>query len=148
MPLDIDSTVWACFVDPSDGNIVYAGSNGDGVYKSTDAGATFARVGSPEVGVVLSLAKSGNRLYAGTATEGVSVSEDEGVTWRNTGVAQGLALILSVDSAGAVYLGTNFEGAFVLPANTRGAGSARWTNPATDGDCHGKQGGADSPGTN
>jgi photosystem II stability/assembly factor-like uncharacterized protein len=119
IPLDIDTTVWSFELDPANSDIVYAGSNGNGVYKSADAGATFVRVGSPRVGVVLSLAKSGNRLYAGTATEGVSVSEDEGVTWRNTGVAQGLALVLSADSAGAVYLGTNFEGAFVRPAGSQ-----------------------------
>ena len=115
-PLGIDTTVWQIIVDPADSNVVYAGSNGNGVYKSTDGGATFARVGSPRVGVVLSLALSGGRLYAGTATEGVSVSEDGGATWRNTGAVDGLALGLSVDSAGAVYLATNFEGAFMLPA--------------------------------
>ena len=112
----IDSTVYGLLVDPDDGNIVYAGSNGNGVYKSTDGGDTFARVGSPKVGVVYSIAKSGNKLYAGTAGGGVSVSEDGGVTWTNTGVSQGQGLMLSVDSAGAVYLGTNFDGAFVLPA--------------------------------
>ncbi len=115
-PLDIDTTVWSLLVDPTNSNVVYAGSNGNGVFKSTNAGATFVRVGSPRVGVVLSLAKSGDRLYAGTASEGVSVSEDGGATWKNTGVAEGLALVLSADSSGAVYLGTNFEGAFVLRA--------------------------------
>jgi photosystem II stability/assembly factor-like uncharacterized protein len=114
--IDIDSTVYGLLVDPDDGNIVYAGSNGNGVYKSTDGGDSFARVGSPQMGVVFSIVKSGNRLYAGTAGGGVSVSEDGGVTWRNTGVSQSQGLILSVDSAGAVYVGTNFDGTFVLPA--------------------------------
>ena len=121
----IDTTVWQLIVDPMDSNVVYAGSNGNGVYKSTDAGATFARIGSPHVGVVYSLAKSGNRLYAGTATEGVSVSEDGGATWTTTGVAEGLAMGLTVDSSGAVYVGTNFEGAFVLPAGGRPFATAR-----------------------
>lgn len=121
--IDIDSTVFGLLVDPDDGNIVYAGSNGNGVYKSTDGGDSFARVGSPEVGVVFSIAKSGNRLYAGTAGGGVSVSEDGGVTWRNTGVSQSQGLKLSVDSAGAVYVGTNFDGAFVLPA---GGHNQKW----------------------
>jgi photosystem II stability/assembly factor-like uncharacterized protein len=114
--IDIDSTVYGLLVDPDDGNIVYAGSNGNGVYKSTDGGDTFARIGSPEVGVVFSIAKSGARLYAGTAGGGVSVSEDGGVSWRNTGVSQSQGLKLSVDSFGAVYVGTNFDGAYVLPA--------------------------------
>ncbi len=110
----LGTTVWSVLVDPDDGNVVYAGSNGDGVYKSTDGGVTFARVGSPEVGVIMTLAKSGGRLFAGTGTQGVSVSDDGGVTWRNAGVTSGKSLILSVDSAGAVYLGTSFDGAFVL----------------------------------
>ncbi len=122
-PLDIDSTVYGLLVDPDVGNIVYAGTNGNGVYKSTDGGDSFVRVGSPEIGVVLSLVKSGAKLYAGTAGGGVSVSEDGGVTWRNTGVSQGQGLILSVDSAGAVYAGTNFDGAFVLPT---GDHSQKW----------------------
>ncbi len=124
-PLGIDTTVWQIIVDPADSNVVYAGSNGTGVYKSTDAGVHFARVGSPRVGVVLSLALSGGRLYAGTATDGVSVSEDGGATWRNTGAADGLALGLSVDGAGAVYLATSFEGAFVLPAVSASASLRR-----------------------
>jgi hypothetical protein len=99
-------------VDPDDGNIVYAGSNGDGVYKSTDGGNSFARVGSPAVGVVLSIVKSGSKLYAGTAGGGVSVSEDGGATWRNAGVPRSMALMLSVDGEGSVYAGTNFHGAY------------------------------------
>jgi photosystem II stability/assembly factor-like uncharacterized protein len=112
-PLSIDSTVWSLLVDPVDDDVVYAGSNGTGVYASRDGGKTFARVGAPDVGVVLALARSGPYLYAGTATGGVSVSSDSGATWRNTGVSAGLGLVLSTDSTGAVYAGTNFDGAFV-----------------------------------
>ena len=120
--VSIDSTVYGLMVDPDDGNIVYAGSNGDGVYKSTDGGNSFARMGSPTVGVVLSIVKSGSKLYAGTAGGGVSVSDDGGVTWRNAGVPRSMALMLSVDSEGSVYAGTNFHGAFVLPAHKE----AKW----------------------
>jgi len=125
-PIDIDSTVYGLLVDPDDGSIVYAGSNGNGVYKSTDGGDTFARVGSPEVGVVFSIVKSGNKLYAGTAGGGVSVSDDGGVTWTNTGVSQSQGLILSVDSARAVYVGTSFDGAFVLPAGAHNWNRLAW----------------------
>lgn len=112
-PLQIDTTVWSVLVDPEHGDLVYAGTNGQGVYVSKDGGTTFAKAGSPDVGVVLSLVRSGTRLYAATATGGVSVSRDGGATWHDTGVAQGLGLVLSVDEAGTVYLGTNFEGAFM-----------------------------------
>lgn len=126
-PIDIDSSVWGLLVDPDDGNIVYAGSNGNGVYKSTDGGDTFARVGSPEVGVVYSIVKSGHKLYAGTAGRGVSLSEDGGVSWTNTGVSQSQGLMLSIDTTGAVYVGTNVDGAFVLPA-----GGQDWSRLAWD----------------
>lgn len=112
-PLSIDPTVWSVLIDPVNSNVVYAGTNGNGVFKSVDAGASFARIGSPEVGVVLTMAKSGEELYAGTATQGVSISLDGGRKWRNTGVSTSLGLILNVDSTGSVYLGTSFDGAFV-----------------------------------
>lgn len=111
-PLAIDSTVWTLVIDPNDSNTIFAGSNGNGVFKSADAGATFTRVGSPKVGVVLSLAVAGRRLYAGTTTRGFSVSDDDGASWKNTRVSKGLGLVLSVDSEGAVYAGTNVDGVF------------------------------------
>ena len=79
-------------IDPDDGNVVYAGANGNGVFKSTDGGMSFVRVGSPRVGVVFSLVKSGDKLYAGTAGGGAAVSTDGGVTWRDTGVSQSQGL--------------------------------------------------------
>jgi photosystem II stability/assembly factor-like uncharacterized protein len=128
-PLAIDTTVWSVLIDPANSNVVYAGTNGNGVFKSIDAGASFARIGSPQVGVVLTLAKSGQELYAGTATQGVSVSIDGGRRWTNTGVSTGLGLILSIDSSGAVFLGTNFDGAFMHKPSRQGvfdAAEGRW----------------------
>src|ERR1700722_2558500 len=126
-PLNIDPTVWSVLIDPANSNVVFAGTNGNGVFKSVDAGASFSRIGSPGVGVVLTMAKSGNELYAGTATEGVSISVDGGRKWRNTGVSADLGLILNVDSTGSVYLGTSFDGAFVHETKRQGeAGEREW----------------------
>lgn len=129
--LNIDSTVWSFLIDPLDNSVVFAGTNGAGVYASRDGGLSFAPVGAPEVGVVLSLVRSGPDIYAGTATGGVSVSSDGGATWRNTGVSAGLGLILSTDGAGAVYAGTNFDGAFVhralpVPPGATGIRQSNW----------------------
>ena len=114
-PLTIDSTVWSLVVDPDDGDVIYAGSNGNGVFKSTDRGATFVRIGSPEVGVILALARSGSRLYAGTASQGVSVSEDGGATWTNTGISESLGLVLSVDGEGRSTPGPISTASFSFP---------------------------------
>jgi photosystem II stability/assembly factor-like uncharacterized protein len=119
-PLPIDTTVWSLLVDPDESAVVYAGSNGNGVFRSTDGGHTFSRIGSPEVGVVLALARSGANLFAGTATGGVSVSDDGGETWKNTRVSDGCGLVLSVDPEGTVYAGTNFDGVFRARMDRRG----------------------------
>ena len=85
----IEATVLSLLVDPNNTNVVYAGSNGDGVYKSIDGGGSFTAIGSPKSGIVYSLAKTGDRLYAGTHEGGVSVSRDGGETWRNAHAAEG-----------------------------------------------------------
>ncbi len=68
-------------------------ATGEGVQRSTDGGATFARqkAGLPE-GEVLSLAVSSYFtmdpiLYAGVGSEGLFRSTDAGATWRLAGLA-------------------------------------------------------------
>ena len=109
-PINVDPFINALLVDPDNGNIVYAGSDRHGIYKSTDGGRSFARVGSPRIPSILSLAKSGQTLYAGTATGGVSESIDGGRSWKNSGIASGYGNALSVDVMGTVYVGTSFDG--------------------------------------
>ncbi len=96
--------------------------NGDGVFQSTDAGASFSRVGSPEAGVVLSLAVDPNDtryLYAATASGGVERSDDRGRTWKRTSVRQSVALTLTVTDESRVYVGTAFDGVFVSAEDVR-----------------------------
>jgi photosystem II stability/assembly factor-like uncharacterized protein len=75
-------------VDPTDSNIVYAGTTGDGVLKSTDGGSSFAgknnrlsgnrtsRTGSLQIDP-----KHPNVLYVGTEGNGVFKSKDGAETW-------------------------------------------------------------------
>jgi photosystem II stability/assembly factor-like uncharacterized protein len=119
-PISIDSNVNVILVDPDNSNIVYAGTDGHGVFKSVNGGRSFARIGSPKVTSILSLAKSGQTLYAGTATQGVSESVDGGRIWTNSQVSAGLGNVLSVDGQGSVYVGTNFEGAFMRSVSDPG----------------------------
>jgi hypothetical protein len=75
-------------VDPQNPNIVYAGTNGSGVYKSTNGGAGWSNGTS---GAVKSLAidpRTPSNVYAGTGDRGVLKSADGGATW--TAVNSGL----------------------------------------------------------
>ncbi|HEX5689467.1 MAG TPA: glycosyl hydrolase, partial [Roseiflexaceae bacterium] len=111
------SSVGALAVAPSDSNVIYAGmgettiridvSHGDGVYKSTDAGATWAHMGlaetrhigrvrvhphNPEIVYVAAL----GHAFGKNKERGVYKSEDGGKTWRQ--------VLFVNDGAGAVDL--------------------------------------------
>jgi photosystem II stability/assembly factor-like uncharacterized protein len=99
------SSVGALAVAPSDSNVIYAGtgettiridvSHGDGVYKSTDAGRTWARAGlketrhigkirvHPENPDIVWVAALGH-AFGPNKERGVFKSEDGGATWRQT----------------------------------------------------------------
>ncbi|MCL5268741.1 MAG: T9SS type A sorting domain-containing protein [Bacteroidetes bacterium] len=71
-------------------SLVYAGTVGYGVYRSSDGGVTWVSCTSTAAtAYALSLAGTGNYLYAGSGIgDGISVSTDGGVTWSvsNTGL--------------------------------------------------------------
>jgi photosystem II stability/assembly factor-like uncharacterized protein len=63
------------------GTTMYAGSYG-GVYRSTDAGATWERPLLHQPGIVNAFGVSSGDLYAGTLFDGVHLSSDGGSSWR------------------------------------------------------------------
>jgi len=84
-------------VIPSTQRTIYAGSLGDGVWKSVDGGASFTHVGDTGAGLTdqmiqsLALAPSApNVLYAGTTLGGVFKTTDGGGSWA--GASSGLPM--------------------------------------------------------
>jgi len=97
------ASIGAIAVAPSDANVVYAGtgsacprgnvSPGDGIYRSTDAGASWEKIGLPEAGQIGSIVvhpEDANLVYAGALghifgpneERGVYRSKDGGATWE------------------------------------------------------------------
>lgn len=71
-------------VDPLNRSVVYAGTQGNGVFRSIDHGRTWRTAGL-RGHIVKSIAVSGlqpNVLYAGTKPALIFVSQDAGSTWR------------------------------------------------------------------
>jgi photosystem II stability/assembly factor-like uncharacterized protein len=97
-PLGPDGgSVWALAVDPDDADVVYAGTR-NGIFKSTDAGATWAPAskGLGPAGVwVMSLAVTSEAVYAGTYTNGVYKSTDGGATWFSASAGLPYAVVLT-----------------------------------------------------
>ncbi len=122
--------VQALAIDPSNTQIVYAGSSTLGVLKSTDGGETWAasntNLTSLNVRTLLVDPQRPEHIYAGTATGGVFYSVNSGSTW--TAVNTGLQSV----NIGALSLYQPVSGNPILYAGTSGAGVARSTggNPA------------------
>ncbi len=98
--------------DPTQPQVLYAGSSGDGLYRSGDGGANWRRVPSPGVGIpaVVVDPKDNQRVYILAAWERVYESRDGGQSWKARWEGLGDTLetaSIAVDPLKAnVYVGT------------------------------------------
>ena len=75
-----DKYTVACML--SAGNDLYAGTIGDGIYKSSDNGTTWSNLTkSSKAYYVFSIIEKGNALYAANYGEGIYKSTDKGASW-------------------------------------------------------------------
>ncbi|MBI4460725.1 MAG: hypothetical protein HY648_11800 [Acidobacteria bacterium] len=89
------STIHSLSVDPANADILYAGTFGGGVYKSTDGGKRWSAAASglpamvtlqgTPASPVAALLITPSAIYAGTFGSGVFKSTDGGATWKPTG---------------------------------------------------------------
>ena len=105
--------VWTCAVDPASGAI-YAGTRGEGLWRSTDDGAHFTRIDGgtmPQVRTIAFDSARPGRILVGGNT-GVWRSTDGGATFKKT--ATQFALSLSIDPADpdVIYVATQTVGIY------------------------------------
>jgi photosystem II stability/assembly factor-like uncharacterized protein len=102
-------------IDPNNPNIVYVGTWGAGVFKSTDGGLSWqSSINGMGYRFIESLEVAPNNpavLYAGTSKNGVYKSADAGATWYtiDSGIQAGaVAYTIAIDPSDAnrVYAGT------------------------------------------
>jgi hypothetical protein len=111
-------------------SIIFVGSMGNGVYKSTDDGITWTAastglyyVSGHYVGVY-ALAVKGNNIFAGTYNFGVYVSSDNGANWSavNNGITDLMITSFTVHDS-MIYTGTRNGGGVFRSADN----GANWT---------------------
>ncbi len=136
--MDAGAVVRGLAVSPRDTNVVYAALGGGsptavgGIFKSSDGGANWARVGSLTYALSIAIsASTPETMYAG-ATDGIYKSTDGGTTWTQvySGVSSSLATPFSMaidpTDSNTVYA--------VLGGTLRSTnGGSSWTKVRTDG---------------
>ena len=89
-------------VDPRD-ETLWAAVAGEGLYRSTDAGASFEVVSEEVGGNVMALAVTPDgRLLAGDMQQGLVASENEGKDWRVAAPAAVMGLAINPDESAVV----------------------------------------------
>ncbi|MBK6913405.1 MAG: T9SS type A sorting domain-containing protein [Ignavibacteriales bacterium] len=94
--------------------ILFAGTYGGGVFRSTNNGTSWTEVNSGLTDTeVYALAVSGTNLFAGTLFGGVFLSTNNGTSWNevNNGLANTDVKAFAV-SGTSLFAGTNYRGVF------------------------------------
>jgi photosystem II stability/assembly factor-like uncharacterized protein len=127
-------------VDPRDQSL-WAAVAGEGLYRSTDGGDSFALVTEEVGGNVMALAVTPEgRLLAGDMQQGLLVSENEGKEWRVAERAPVIGLAINPDDSAVVIAagpgilrsgdgGAGWEQVHAVP---EGAGPAAWSESDPD----------------
>ena len=105
------ANVLSMAIAPQSPSTLYAGTWGVGVFKSTDAGASWKQVGLPG-SIIQTLAivpLSPNRIYAGDRNSGIYRSDDGGATWSSAGLRMAEVNCIAADPASesTVYVASN-----------------------------------------
>ncbi len=126
-------------LDPSDPQVLYLGTDDDGIYKSTDGGTAWSKILIPQlperygVGDIVVDPRDGDVVYVATVDyfrlfqdrgligdHGVVVSRDGGATWQsfNDGLRHPGTFSLELDSdQGILYTGTRGGGIYWRDVN-------------------------------
>jgi Secretion system C-terminal sorting domain len=105
------------------GSDIFAGTSGDGVYRSSNSGTNWIQTNTGLTNTAIqSLAASGADLYAGTFN-GVFRTTNNGANWINTGGLAGLIINTVTASGGNIFAGSSGGGIF-LTTNS----GANWTS--------------------
>jgi photosystem II stability/assembly factor-like uncharacterized protein len=93
-------------VDPSEPKRLYAAVAGQGLYRSTDGGQSFALVSADVGGAVFALAVTPDgRILAGDQQQGLLASADGGKNWTRVARAQVLGLAINPADAKTIVAG-------------------------------------------
>ena len=105
--------VWKPVVDPIEPNIVYAGTQGDGLWKSLDYGDTWVRLdGLPNTVQGITVDSANNSHVFASSSTGIWKSEDGGATWTNVLTNPAWSVTFVAAASDIVYATSKTAGVF------------------------------------
>jgi photosystem II stability/assembly factor-like uncharacterized protein len=103
--------VFTIAIDPHDSNVLYAGSTGQGAFKSTDAGATCKPINADSnVNALLVDPDDSNIVYVGSNGHGVLKSTNGGRSFVRIGSPRVTSILSLAKSGQTLYAGTATQG--------------------------------------
>ncbi|WP_168713093.1 MULTISPECIES: Ig-like domain-containing protein [Sphingomonas] len=101
-------------IDPTNPNIVYAGTQHDGLWVTRDGGSTWQKISAVPQGTntgdtgLTGITIQGSTVYVGTAGSGVYASTDNGTTWKAIGGPTDIATA-AITASGDYYATGNSD---------------------------------------
>jgi len=134
-PTNIGGRITCLAVSPTNSNVVYAGTPGAGVYKTTNGGQTWQPIfdtqSSLYIGAISIDPNNSNIIYVGTGDpsipftvfvgDGLYKSNDAGLTWTNIGLSSSKIInkiLINPNNSSEIYVSAN--GNPILADNNRG----------------------------
>ena len=134
-PNNIGGRITCMAVSPTNSNVIFIGTPGAGIYKSTNGGASWTSVFDNQtslyIGSIAIDPNNVNTIYAGTGDpavpftvfvgDGIYKSTDGGITWNNIGLANTKIIskiIVSPNNSNEIYVSAN--GNPLIADNNRG----------------------------
>ena len=137
-------------VAPSDPNIVYVGSGeglqrpdlsiGDGIYKSVDAGKTWAHLGlrdGEQIGDIIVDSENPDRLFVAVLGHPYGANPERGVYRSVDGGKTFQSVLYKDENTGAIALGFDPKNSQIIFASLWAARQGPWENGAWQGDTSG-----------
>ncbi len=92
----------------SSSNVIYAGTYGDGLYRSFDGGTTWSKVTTLNAPFIYSISVSGSgKVYVASWASGVFESTDNGNSWTSLGLGGfGVSSLMVPSGSEDVFVGT------------------------------------------
>ena len=102
----------------STSSAIFAGTYGDGLYRSLDGGMSFTKT-SLNITFVYSISVDlSGKIYVSSLTNGVYVSSDNGTTWSSLGMGGfGVSAMMVNPNSSDIYVGTKEGKVFVISSS-------------------------------